>query len=208
MRIPQWLVVASVTLSACQGRPLLTGDGATRAEPAGGAVASARPGRGGDVSLSARDLAPVDAYVDAGAGVGAPNARWILGDEVMIEASREYFGPVISISSRTGAVHRTDEVRPDESLTTLTFTMGKLQTAVENNPRVMIGTGITVSARRVLRVRLLRTTDPAFPVRLRVTATGEASRGHKDKVDERAATLQMGGSLRWTGSAWVWQPIG
>jgi hypothetical protein len=205
MRIPLLLAALALLLPACQGRRLFPEGGTARTDGAPGS-ASGRPPRGGEVSLSAKDLLPVDAYVDAGAG--ASNARWILGDEVTIEASREYFGPLLSISTRTGAVRRTDEVKPDETLTTLTFTMGKLQTAVENNPRVMIGTGITVSARNVLKVRLLRTTDAAAPVRLRIVATGNASRGHKDQVAERAPTLQMGGQMRWNGSAWVWQPVG
>ena len=45
-------------------------------------------------------------------------------------------------------------------------------------------TGLTVSARRVLRLRLFRTTDADTPVSLRVTATGNASRGRKDKIED------------------------
>jgi hypothetical protein len=208
MRISLLSVALALLLSACQGRRLFTEGATTRTDGASGAPSgpSGRAPRGGAVSLSAKDLLPVDAYVDAGAG--ASNSRWILADDVIIEASREYFGALLSISSRTGAVHRTDEVKPDETLTTLTFTMGKLQTAVENNPRVMIGTGITVSARNTLKVRLLRTTDQGVPVRLRIVANGNASRGHKDQVAERAPVLQMGGQMRWSGSAWVWHPIG
>ena len=204
MRIPLLLAAAALLLPACQGRRLFPEGGTARPDGAS-AGATGRAPHGGEVSLTAKDLLPVDAYVDAGAG--ASNSRWILGDEVTIEASREYFGSILSISSRTGAVHRSDEVRPDETLTTLTFMMGKLQTAVENNPRVMIGTGITVSARNVLKVRMVRTTDPSVPVRLRIVATGNASRGHKDNVAERAPVLQMGGQMRWTGSAWSWQPV-
>jgi hypothetical protein len=205
MRIPLVLAAVSLCLPACQARRLFPEGGTGGGGPAAG---GAHAPRGGEVNLTARDLAPVDAWVSAGPGSTASNTRWILGDEVTIEASREYFGPKISINARTGAVQRTDVPGPDETVTTLTFMMGKYQAAVENNPRVMIDTGITVSARRVLKLRLVRTTDPATPVRLRITATGDASRGHKTEVQERAPSLQMGGSLRWTGAAWVWQPIG
>jgi hypothetical protein len=71
----------------------------------------------------------------------------------------------------------------------------------------MIGTGLTVSARRTLRVRLVKTTDPDHPVRLRVTARGEAARGSRDKVLERAPQLVLGGDLRRRGGAYAWNPV-
>lgn len=165
-------------------------------------VLGTRRGRVGDVRLSARDLAPVDWYVDA------QNAQWILGDEVMVEASREYFGQSLTVNARVGAVERSDEVHPDVTIITLRFLMAPSQNAVENNPRVLIGTGLTVSARRVLRVRLFKTQDANTPVSLRVTATGDASRGRKERVEGRAPTLQVGGSLRRATSGWAWFPIG
>lgn len=208
MRTLLLVAAASLLLPACQNRSLLTGAARTDGGSGGAAGGGSRPPHGGEVSLTAKDLAPVDAYVAAGGASGAPNARWILGDDVVIEASREYFAQAVSITARTGAVHRADESKPDETVTTLTYAMGKYQQGVENNPRVLVGTGITVSARKTLIVRLIRTTDASVPVRLRITATGEAARGHKDQVDERAPTLQMGGQLRWAGSAWAWVPIG
>jgi hypothetical protein len=156
----------------------------------------------GDVRLTARDLAPVDWYVDA------QNAQWILGDEVLVEASREYFGQSLTINARVGAVERTDDVQPDVTIITLRFMMPPSQAAVENNPRVLIGTGLTVSARRVLRLRLFRTVDADTPVSLRVTATGDASRGRKERVEGRAPTLRIGGSLRRATGGWAWFPIG
>ena len=201
MRNALLVLVVCSSLAACQGRRLLTGGSESGAGPAFGGE-----GRGGRVSLTAQDLLPVDAYVSAGSQQS--NTRWIVGDDVVVEASREYFGPTISITARQGAVARTDENRPDETLTTLTFTMGRLQTAVENNPRVTIGTGITVSARRTLKVRLFRTRDADRPVQIRISATGDASRGRKDVVDQRGATLEMGGVLQRSGSAFVWTPIG
>lgn len=211
------------SLCACQGRRLLTGapplearaggeagrgastgPGAPGSSAAGPAEpwAGGRSGRGGQVSLSARDLAPVDLYVDA------RNAQWILGDDVLVEASREYFAPLLSVNARLGAVSRTDDVRPDETIITLTFLMGRYQQAVENTPRVMIGTGLTITARRSLRVRLFKTNDADTPLALRVVATGQASRGRKDKVEARAPTLQLGGSLRRQGGQWLWRPLG
>ena len=35
----------------------------------------------------------------------------------------------------------------------------------------------------------------------------EVLRADADQVAERAPTLQMGGQMRWNGSAWVWQPV-
>ena len=198
-----------LVLPACQARSL-TGAGASPDNPGSGADDVGWSGsgaqRGGHVALSAKDLVPADIYMDAGRN--QQNARWIVGDEVYVEASREYFAQNLSISARQGAVHRVDDPKPDETVTTLTFLMGRLQSAVENNPRVTIGSGITVSARKVLRVRLFRTTDASTPVRLRITATGDASRGKKDVVEQRAPQLQMGGVLRRGSSGWAWHPIG
>ena len=126
----------------------------------------------------------------------------------VVEASREYFGPAVSIAARQGMVQRSDENRGDETITTLTFIVGKYQLGVENNPRVTIGSGITVSARKTLKLRLFRTRDSERPVSLRITATGDASRGHKERVDQRGPTLQMGGVLVRTNAGWAWNPIG
>jgi hypothetical protein len=160
-----------------------------------------RPGRGGFVQLSRNELLPLDAWIDF------RNAQWILGDEVLVEASREYFGPQLSVVQRTGSVQRHDEVLPDVTITTLTFLMGPLQAAVENNPRVMIGTGLTITARRVLRLRLFKTTDGSTPVQLRITAGGDASRGRRDQVEQRGAMLQVGGSMRRGPRGWAWVPL-
>lgn len=204
MRTALLALSLSLLLPACQGRRLLTG-----AAPEGGGGSGAwgsTAGRAGEVRLSPRDLQPVDAYISAGSQ--QKNTRWIVGDDVVVEASREYFGSAISISARQGAVTRTDEPHPDETLTTLTFTMGKYQAAVENNPRVTIGTGITVSARRTLKVRLFRTRDADHPVQLRITSTGDASRGRHEVVEQRGDTLQIGGTLVRSAAGWAWTPIG
>lgn len=210
MRTPALLPLMLLSLTACQGRRLLTGEApAPRSERPASALpapddgwAGTGRGRGGQVSLSAQDLAPVDLYVDA------RNAQWILGDDVLVEASREYFGQILSVTARAGAVSRVDDVQPDVTTITLTFLMGRMQQAVENNPRVMIGTGITVSARRTLRVRLFKTQDPSVPVALRITATGDASKGRKEQVLARAPVLQIGGTVRRSPAGWRWTPIG
>ena len=50
--------------------------------------------------------------------------------------------------------------------------------------------------------------DANRPVYLRVVARGKASRGRKDKVEERAPELQVGGEIRRNGGAWAWTPFG
>lgn len=162
------------------------------------AAAPGRGARGGSVRLSAQDLAPVDAWVDA------RNAQWIVGDEVLVEASREYFGPIIAIASRVGSVERTDEVLPEVTTVTLRFMMNRSSLAVENNPRLQVGTGVTVSARRVLRLRLLKAQDVQAPVSLRIVAQGEASHGRGSTVERRAPSLRLGGVLRRASAGWAW----
>lgn len=157
--------------------------------------------RAGSVRLSAQDLAPVDAWVDA------RNAQWIVGDEVLVEASREYFGPIIAIAARVGSVERTDEVLPDVTTVTLRFMMGRSSLAVENNPRLQVGTGITVSARSVLRLRLRKAQDVQAPVALRILAQGEASHGRGEQVERRGPSLQLGGALRRSAGGWAWSEL-
>jgi hypothetical protein len=74
-------------------------------------------------------------------------------------------------------------------------------------PRVMIGTGITVTARRQIRVRFAKTTDPDVPVRLTITARGKASTGAGDTVQGRADEMTIGGTLRREGSTHRWVEI-
>ncbi|MFM8980444.1 MAG: hypothetical protein ACKOSS_08280 [Planctomycetia bacterium] len=169
--------------------------------PPSSAPAAARGARTGSVRLSPQDLAPVDAWVDA------RNAQWIVADEVLVEASREYFGPIISVATRVGAVERTDEVLPDVTTVTLRFMMGRSSLAVENNPRVQVGTGLTVSARSVLRLRLRKAQDVQAPVSLRILAQGDASHGRGERVERRGPSLQLGGALRRTASGWSWSEL-
>ncbi len=64
-----------------------------------------------------------------------------------------------------------------------------------------------MTARDTLTVRMTKTQDPNVPVRIRITATGNASRGHKDDVKLRGPQLAMGGNLVRQGERWVWMPI-
>lgn len=162
------------------------------------APVSAREARDGRVQLSPQDLAGVDAWV------AARNAQWIVGDEVLVEGTREYFAPILAIASRVGAVERTDEVTPEVTTVTLRFMMSRSSLAVENNPRVQVGAGLTVSARRVLRLRLVQAHDLRVPVWLRVVAQGDASQGRRDRVERRGATLSLAGALRRTAAGWSW----
>ena len=80
--------------------------------------------------------------------------------------------------------------------------------SVGTNPRVMIGLGLTVTARRSLVVRLVKTRDATRPVHLRVVARGKASRGRKEEVLQRAPEILLGGEIRDAGGVWKWTPFG
>jgi hypothetical protein len=140
------------------------------------------------VSLTDADLAPVDAWVR--------RRRWILGDDVTVVASREYFAPLLSITERIGIVARQDSIENGESVTVLTYAGPGDQIDVQTAPRVMIGTGITVMARRRLVVRLAKTTQVAVPIRIDIRADGKASTGVGSDVVQRAAALTMSAGLR------------
>jgi hypothetical protein len=165
------------------------------------------PGAGGGggpvVSLTAAELAPVDAWISA-----RTNPQWIVGDTVMVVASREYFATALTITSPAGAYcRRTDEQSPDETRVTLRYLGSPASASVMTNPRVMIGTGLTISARRVLVVRLVRTTDVSRPVSLRVDAQGEVALGKGEQVLRRAGAMTLGGDLARRGDRHVWEPI-
>lgn len=182
------LSLAAVFAGACQGRTALRPVADT---PAGGIV-----------SLTDRDLAPVDAFI------GARNAQWILGDDVEVLASREYFGQNLTMTRASGLVERQDDMTGGETKVTLTFRGDPGAASVTTNPRVLIGTGLTVTARRTLVVHLMKTRDARRPVYLCVTARGSAARGRGDQVTERAGELVLGGEIkRGAGGAWTWTPF-
>lgn len=202
MRATIICLAAALLVAGCQGGGLTQPLGAAGSPDA----APGAPGRpmspgGSRVALSAADLAQVDAYVST------RNSQWILGDEVDVYASKEYFAQALSLNAKVGMVHRKDQQAGSDSLTTMTYVGHPGAASAISNPRVLIGTGLTASARKVLRVRLMKTSDPNVPVRLRIVARGKAARGQHEKVTQRGATLQIGGSLRWTGNRWVWSTV-
>ena len=183
-----------VLLAACQGRRGFF-EGTQQGQ-------TSSPARGGQVSLTDQDLAPVDAYI------GVRNGQWVLGDDVEVIASREYFGQNLTIARATGLVERRDSSVGGENTVTLTYVGDPGMASVGTNPRVMIGLGLTVSARRTLVVKLSKTRDANRPVYLRVVARGRATRGRKDEVLQRAPELVLGGEIRANGNVWAWTPFG
>jgi len=188
--------------------PALLGPGkqaATNRLPAARPVAgppSPAPRRGGKVFLSDRDLAPVDAFIHA------TNAQWILGDDVEVIASREYFAQNLTVNATLGMVRRQDTTRVEQTIVELVYIGPPGTASITTSPRIMIGTGLTITARHRLVLRLVRSASETVPLKLRITARGEASRGRKDEIFIRRPTLQLGGEIRRQGNRWVWYPIG
>lgn len=192
---PFVLALVAIPLAACQGR-----QGFFEGGGQGGRMPQ---GAGGRVSLTDQDLAPVDAYI------GVRNGQWILGDDVEVVASREYFGQNLTIARATGLVERRDSSVDGETTVTLTYVGDPGMASVGTNPRVLIGLGLTITARRTLVLKLARTRDANRPLYLRAVARGKASRGRKEKVEQRAPELQVGGEMRRDPSGrWVWTPFG
>jgi hypothetical protein len=158
------------------------------------------------VFLSDRDLAPVDAFIAA--GLKGSNSQWILGDEVEVIASREFFAQNLTVNETLGTVRRRDTTRRGETVVELTYLGAPGTASITTSPRILIGTGINVTARRRLVLRLVKTQDAMVPLRLRITARGDASRGRRDEVWVRSDALVLGCEIRRQGNRWVWYPIG
>ena len=126
---------------------------------------------------------------------------------VQADPSTEYFSNVMSLN-RGNMVSRTTRIVGSDTVETLRFLGAPNQRSAMTSPRAQIGTGLTVTARETLTVRLSKTRDPSVPVRIQITANGDASRGHKEEIHRRGAILTMGGNLVRQGSGWVWMPIG
>ena len=141
-----------------------------------------------EVVLSDRDLAPMDAFVR--------RRRWILGDDVEVVASKEYFAPIVSIVERIGSVRREDSVSGNDTIMVLVYEGPQETIDIQTAPRVLIGTGLSVMARHRLVVRLAKTTDGNFPVRLEVRAMGRASMGASTTVGQRGQALSIHALLR------------
>ncbi|MFV1959143.1 MAG: hypothetical protein ACC662_06990 [Planctomycetota bacterium] len=187
------LLLGALLLPACQAGKL--------SNRGGGAPGERRSGRSTEAFLSDRDLAPVNAYISA------RNAQWILGDDVDVVASREYFAQYLTLNEPVGRVQRTDKTTIDETTVTVVYPGPKGSVNVTTSPRIMIGTGLTINARRKLVLHLVRTTNPEIPLQLRVTASGDAVRGRKQEVLQRGPMLVLGGEIGREGGRWVWRPI-
>lgn len=191
-------------LAGCQGRKRLTPAVASgnpgEAMPSRARGTRTRMPRGGNVFVSDRDLAPVDAFISA------RNAQWIMGDEVEVFASQEYFAQVLSVNNAVGRVKRSDNVRNEETTVTLTYLGAAGTVNVTTSPRIMIGTGLTINARRKLVLHMVKTRDANVPVSLSVAARGDAVRGRKEEVFQRGEMLGLGGELRRGASGYTWVP--
>lgn len=177
-----------------------TGRPAGRAgDPAPGPRADGSPaGAGGEVSLSDKDLAPIDGYIK--------RRSWILGDVVEVVASKEYFAQYISIVARIGLAKRVDSEDENGMTSVVTFLGTPEQLDVATAPRLLIGTGITVSARQRLVLRFARTRNPDVPVRLRITAQGKARQGVGDQTLRREELIVVGAGLRrLPGGGWQYE---
>lgn len=194
------LLLAAVAV-ACQADPRRGGREARRGPGAAdGDPAAASPGgsSGGPVvELTDLDLAPMDGYIR--------RRFWVLGDDVEIVASKEYFIQNLSITARTGFVRRKDDEGADQARSVLTFLGRPEDVDYSNAPRVLIGTGISVLARRTLTIRFVPTKDPALPVRIRIAANGDARLGTGQQVTRRDASLVLGAQLRRAGQGYVFE---
>ena len=193
------LLLSAVALGTFPG---CTQGGRGRARPdgpAGGTPGTPPAPSGSMVTLTDDDLAPVDGYIR--------RRRWILGDELDVTASKEYFAQNLTIVSRVGTVHQDDAVETDGASVTLTFLGPAGSADVLTAPRVMIGTGITVTARHQIRVHFVKTTDTGVPVRLSITAHGRASTGVGETVERRAEDMTIGGILHRDGTAYRFDEI-
>lgn len=201
---PLALLLLSAVAVGCQSDPRRGGREARRGPGASGDPTN--PSQGGApggttggpvVELTDLDLAPMDGYVR--------RRFWVLGDDVEIVASKEYFIQNLSITARTGFVRRQDDEGADEARSVLTFLGRPEDVDYSNAPRVLIGTGISVLARRTLTIRFVRTANPDLPVRLRIAARGDARLGTGQQVTRRDASLVLGAQLRRAGQGYVFE---
>ncbi len=167
-------------------------EGADGTADAGGAG-----GTGATISLTDAELAPMDGYIR--------RRFWVLGDDVEIVASKEYFIQNLSISARIGIVKREDKEGENEATSVLTFLGKPGEVDFSNAPRVLVGTGISVLARRTLTIRFVRTTSPDLPVRIRIAANGDARMGMGTQVSRRDPSIVLGAQLRRVGGAYVFE---
>ncbi len=185
------------TLPACQSKnrtaPRGGGVRATDGVVSDGSLGSNGGGSGStsEVSLTNEDLAPVDAYIK--------KRVWYAGDDVDVTASNEYFWQYISFIAAKGVTDRHDTDDANGLVVTVTYLGAKELISEATAPRILIGTGITVSARRRLVVRFVKTRDVTVPVKLRIAVNGDASMGRANEVLRRKEQqIVVGCALRRT----------
>jgi len=193
---PAFVALACAVLAGIVG----CASGARRGGRDGGAAADGGADAGGGgptISLTDAELAPMDGYIR--------RRFWVLGDDVEIVASKEYFIQNLSISARIGIVKREDKEGANEATSVLTFLGRPGEVDFSNAPRVLVGTGISVLARRTLTIRFVRTTSPELPVRIRIAANGDARLGMGDQVSRRDPSIVLGAQLRRVGGVYVFE---
>lgn len=157
--------------------------------------------RGARVNLRPQDMQPVRDWFSV------RNRQFILADVVEIRASKEFFSQVLTTNTHIGMVRKQERVVNGDRIITLKY-VGRNAPSAMNSPRVLIGTGFTVTARDTLRVHLTKTYDPARPVNIRVSARGDAARGRAEEVLQKDDhMLEVRGALTWdrANRRWVWR---
>lgn len=155
--------------------------------------------RGRNVNLRKEDLAGVDHWLSA------RNSQWVLGDTVDVYASKEYFSTMLTLNAKVGTVQRQDKKVGEDHLVVMRFLGGTSNASAMHNPRAQIGPGLTVTARKVLRVRMAKSRDPRFPVQLRIVATGKAAHGKGEEALRRDDQIELGGTLGYAKDHWLWR---
>ncbi|MDJ0523063.1 MAG: hypothetical protein QNJ90_13420 [Planctomycetota bacterium] len=165
-----------------------------------------------NVRLTPRALGPVDRWLK--------QPQWIIGETVDVYASREYFASMLTFNVRPGLVQKRETEFQGDTIITLTYVGASYATNAMRAPRVHIGgeqqrpdargrpsTGVTVTARKAIRIRMAKTKDPSRPVQLRIVARGKAVHGKQDDVLRRGEQLEVSGALRRSNGIWWWIPV-
>jgi hypothetical protein len=184
------LLAIAASLPACSAgarRGSRTGSSTAQGGTDAGGSPQRPQDRPGEVNLTGEDLAPMDGWIK--------KRRWLIADDVEVTASREYFAQNLSVTERIGSVTRSDSDQNGTGTSVLTY-IGTPDTIDQQTaPRVMIGTGLTVMARRRLTIHLVKTRDTNVPVQVRVRALGMASAGSAQQVIQRADALTIGARI-------------
>jgi hypothetical protein len=187
------LVVVGV--GGCRGDARRGGRGAAEGDGTGADAAAGAGAEGGTISLSNQDLAPMDGYIR--------RRFWVLGDDVEIVASKSTHPEPLHLGA-----HRLRQARRqggrERAESVLTPSAGPAG-GFSNAPRVLVGTGISVLARRTLTIRFTRTTSPDLPVRIRIAANGDARLGMGNQVSRRDPSIVLGAQLRRVGGAYLFE---